>query len=147
MELVTESVFNYYILLFALGGFLIGLSTLFASDDNIGVSALCATLGIVILVGAFPISNEARSPEHVIKRGAFVDTVVASGADRGAQTILTEDYHLKLVSESKQTYEVDGKTKECIVKAVTPTRVEAVCNGDVIPHPSDKEKASSTKDK
>lgn len=147
MELVTESVFNYYILLFVLGGFLIGLSGLFATDDSLAGSVLCSMLGIVILVCAFPVSNEARRPEHIIERGIISDTVVANGADRGAQTILTEDYHLKLISESKQTYEVDGKPKECSVKAVTSTRVEAVCDGDVIPHPSDKEKASSTKDK
>lgn len=147
MELVTESVFNYYVLLFVLGGFLAGLSGLFATDDSIAGSVLCLMLGIVILVCAIPVSNEARSPQHVIEKGFLLDTVIANGADRGSQTILTEDYHLKLVSESKQTYEVDGKPKECSVKAVTSTRVEAVCDGEVIPHPSDKEKASSTKDK
>src|SRR5699024_12753542 len=87
---------------------------------------------------AFISNGETRSTEHIVQKNDFTDVVVVSDHDRGAQDILTKDYKLKLINAEDQVYRVDGKEKDCSVKAVTSTRLEAICGGEIVKYPSDK---------
>lgn len=140
MELVTESIFNYHIFLFLLAGMLIGMAGWAISDsgDLTPLFIVCPILGGALFAFAFISNGETRSPEHIVQKNAFTDVVVVSDHDRGAQDILTKDYKLKLINAEDQVYRVDGKEKECSVKAVTSTRVEAICGGEIVKYPSGK---------
>ena len=138
MELVTESIFNYHILLFVLAGMLVGMGTWAIGSEPATLFLVCPILGGALFAFAVISNGETRSPEHIVQKNAFTDVVVVSDHDRGAQDILTKDYKLKLINAEDQAYRVDGKEKECSVKAVTSTRVEAICGGEIVKHPSDK---------
>lgn len=139
MELVTESIFNYHIFLFVLAGMLVGMGTWAISGSDLApLFIVCPIIGGALFAFAVISNGETRSPEHIVQKNTFTDVVVVSDHDRGAQDILTKDYKLKLINAEDQVYRVDGKEKECSVNPVTSTRVEAVCGGEIVKHPSGK---------